>query len=266
MINDNIIVNWSVKRLQEGYKPIQNINNWVDYSRFLLRQIREIRDLDFTAIGMSDLSIIENTQVEVGKRIILCDYLDCNCEGPDSDHASILGRVIRIKPDDPFIIELEIEGIGNRSDYSRDPDRKLTWGTRIYPDLRNYHTILELTSKPRANGGPVYYYYNKDIRDSRVNWIYKKPIESARCCIGSVKTISTNCLKEVRQRAQYIHYFRKLNKDISLTIKDTKDLGLNQNQLLLDLYEVLIKTEKTKDTAKPLSKLLLEIIKKYEEK
>ena len=56
MINDDILVKYSINRLKEGYQHTPNENNWVDYTRLLKKQILECK-LGFTGIGDGDLTL-----------------------------------------------------------------------------------------------------------------------------------------------------------------------------------------------------------------
>ena len=266
MINDDVLVLYSVKRLKEGYIPLPGVSNWVDYTKMLSSQIREIRDRDFTAIGLDDLSLIRNTQVTLGMRLILSDFLDNNCGNPETDHATILGIVSRVNPDNPMIVELEIEGIGHRPDFSRDPDRNMTWGQKIYPDLSRYPCILQLISRPRCEGGSVYYYYNKDSRDARISWVEGKPIESARACLGILWNIANSNLDYLRERAQYMHFYRRNFKEVCSIIVDIHKSGVGREyeNILTDIYQLYINSPKpTKITCKELSQGILEILKRH---
>lgn len=266
MINDDILVLYSDKRLKEGYKPDPNICNWIDYTRLLSSQIREIRDLDFTSIGLEDMSLIDSSKVKKGTRLILSDFLDNNCGDLNTDHATILGRVVRINPNKPNIVELEIEGIGHRPDFSRDPDRNLTWGKKIYPDLNDYPCLIELTTKPKSEGGNVYYYYNKDARDSRISYVKGKPIESSRACLGILWNIAASDLKSTRERAQFMHFYRRNFKEVCLILEDIHlmNLGLEYEKILSDIYKLYINSPKaTKKTSKDLSKGILNILNNY---
>lgn len=266
MINDDVLVLYSVKRLKEGFKPLPGITNWVDYTKFLSSQIREIRDWDFTAIGLGDLNIIRNTQVTQGMRIILSDFLDNNCGDIYTDHATILGIVSKVNPENPMIVELEIEGIGHRPDFSRDPDRNLTWGKKIYPDLSGYPCILQMTSRPRCEGGSVYYYYNKDARDARRSWVAGKPVESARGCLGILWNMATANLDYLRERAQYMHFYRKNFQEVCSILEDIHNTGqgVEYESILSEIYNLYLNSpQPTKITCKQLSSDILNILKKY---
>lgn len=163
MINDDILIKYSIQRLNEKHFPSSKINNWVDYTRLLLKQIHECM-LGFPGIGYGDITIIRPCDVTPNIRIILDDNLDCNCGTMNTDHAPILG-IVREKKEEKIIFE--IEGIGCGYDFTRDPFRNLQWRDIIEVNINNYQTILRMDSKPRNNGGSVYYYYNKHTRDSR---------------------------------------------------------------------------------------------------
>ncbi|MDE7347707.1 MAG: hypothetical protein K2N48_13325, partial [Muribaculaceae bacterium] len=218
MINDDVLIKYSISKNYGGY------GDWVSHVKVLSRQIRDIRDNDFTGIGLDDLSLTAPGDVKIGDRIILCDYLDQN--GGDQENASILGLVIRISPEDPWIIEIEIEGIGRRSDFKRDPERSLRWGTKIYPDLRSYPTLLRLDTKPRPDGGAVYYYFSKSPRDLRVNYLPGNIFNSKRAILGTLMNTAQEDLSQVRPRAQYMHTYRRVSKEIGKLLSeiDYKDL------------------------------------------
>ena len=162
MINDDILIKYSIKRIEEQAHPLRD--NWVDYTRLLRSQIDFIKS-GFPGIGDGDLSIIQDTDVKSGMRLILDDNLDNN-RGEVTDSAALLVLVKNFNPDthEAFI---EIEGIGAGDDLQRDPDRKIRWRNTYTVDIRNWKTILQMTSKPRTDGGAVYYYYNKASRDAR---------------------------------------------------------------------------------------------------
>ena len=161
MINDDVIVKYTIERLKLGYSPIPGtITDWIDYTRFLKEQIQYIKD-GFMGLGDGDISLININQVNPGDRIILDDNLDCNCGRYDTDHAAIMGVII--SPD-----QLEITAIGQGYDFTRDPDRILYRpGITIQVDLSNYHTLLRVEAKPRPDGGSLYYFYNKSVLDGR---------------------------------------------------------------------------------------------------
>lgn len=162
MINDDILIKYSIKRIEEQGHPL--CDNWVDYTRLLRKQIDYIKS-GFPGIGDGDLSIIQDTDVMSGMRLILDDNLDDN-RGSYSDSAALLVYVKDYNPN-TFEAIIEIEGIGAGDDLERDPDRKLKWRDVYTVDIRNWKTILQMISKPREDGGPVYYYYNKASRDAR---------------------------------------------------------------------------------------------------
>lgn len=263
MINDDVLVKHSVERLKNGESPRKWIKNWVDYTRLLIKQIREIRDLDFQGIGLDDLSLIGNEDIKPGMRIILCDYLDMNCGAKESDNATILGIVTRINPRDKYVIELEIEGIGHRHDTQRDPERHMTWGQLVYPNLKNYPTILEVTSKPRSDGGNTYYFFNKSSRDLRDNYVKGNPELSRKMLIGAIINTSLRCAENLREKAQYLHSFRKLFKEMCMVLEDLDKIGYRDN-LLNDLYLNFVNIDKINhDTCIKLSNMNLETFKKY---
>lgn len=162
MINDDILIKYSIKRIEEQNHPLRD--NWVDYTRLLRNQIDFIKS-GFPGIGDGDLSIIQDTDVKVGMRLILDDNLDNN-RGVETDSAALLVLVRKFDAESGMA-EIEIEGIGAGDDLQRDPDRQLRWRNVYEVDIRNWKTILHMTSKPREDGGAVYYYYNKAARDAR---------------------------------------------------------------------------------------------------
>ncbi len=161
MINDDVIVKFTINRLKEGFSPLPEIQDWVDYSRFLKEQIQYIK-LGFTGLGDGDISLITLNQVNPGDRVILDDNLDCNLGSTCTDHAALMGTV-----------DLEgnftIEAIGQGYDFTRDPDRTIfKIGVKLAaPYICNYHTILRVDAKPRPDGGSLYYFYNKSVLDGR---------------------------------------------------------------------------------------------------
>jgi hypothetical protein len=160
MINDDIIVKYSIQRLKLGFSPDPSIQDWVDYTRFLKEQIQYIK-LGFTGLGDGDISLVTWNHVQSGDRIILDDNLDCNSGSYSTDHAALMGI---INADCTF----EIEAIGQGYDFTRDPDRVLlSPGKIIQIDPKQYHTILRVDAKPRPDGGSLYYFFNKSVHDSR---------------------------------------------------------------------------------------------------
>lgn len=226
MINDDILIKYSTINEYGGY------GDWVTHVKYLSAQIRDIRDNDFTGIGLSDLSLVTPMEVKVGQRIILCDYLDRN--GGDPGCASILGLILRINPRDPWILELEVEGIGRRPDLNRDPERKLRWGSKIYPDLRRYPTLLRLDTKPKPDGGAVYYYYSKAPRDSRINYVPGSPEKSREAILGVLRGTAYEDISGVRPRAQYMHTYRRVAKEIRSLLGE-----VGEDKLLEDLWGII---------------------------
>lgn len=161
MINDDILIKYSLKRINEGH-PLRS--NWVDYTRLLRSQIDFIKS-GFPGIGDGDLSIMSVDQIQAGMRVILDDNLDNN-RGQETDSAALLVLIKDMTPDKSKIV-IEIEGIGAGTDFQRDPDRRLKWRDVYEVETRHWPTVLQMTSKPRTDGGAVYYYYNKATRDSR---------------------------------------------------------------------------------------------------
>ena len=160
MINDDVIVKYSLKRLNQGFSPDPRIQDWVDYTRFLKEQILYIK-LGFTGLGDGDMSLISFDQVQPGDRIILDDNLDCNCGSYQTDHAALMGI---INPDMTFTIE----AIGQGYDFTRDPDRNLFNPGKIIQITENqFYTILRIDAKPRPDGGSLYYFFNKSVHDAR---------------------------------------------------------------------------------------------------
>lgn len=244
MINDDILIKYSYQNNFGGYQ------DWVSHVKSLSSQIRDIRDNDFTGIGANDLSLISPGEVKAGDRLILCDYLDRN--GGDPENASILGLVTRINPKDPMIIELEIEGLGGRPDFSRDFDRLLRWGSKIFPDLRGYPCLLRMDTKPKSDGGAVYYYYNKSPRDLRVNYIPGMIFESKRAILGTLRNTALEDLKGIRERAQYMHTYRRVSKEIG---KLLSEMG-GKNPWWEDLGKII--SGATKGVSKEISKMVWE--------
>lgn len=162
MINTDTLVKYTRRAISSGK---MRMTNWVDYTRLLREQIIYIIQ-GFPGIGMTDISVLQNTGIQNGDRVILDDNLDYNCGRLDTDHAPILGVITNLDPGSGNF-ELEIEGLGKGTDFSRDPDRLLRWGNRITLNLGSWPTILRVDSKPRPDGGPLYYYFMKHCRDSR---------------------------------------------------------------------------------------------------
>lgn len=244
MINDDILIKYSILNNFGGF------GDWVSHVKYLSKQLRDIRDNDFNGIGSNDLSLISPNEVKIGKRLILCDYLDRN--GGSEDNACILGLVTRINPQNSLIIELEIEGLGRRSDINRDPDRFLKWGTKIYPDLSNYPCLLEMITKPKDDGGSVYYYYNKSPRDLRINYTPGEPSKSMRSILGTLRNVCLEDLNsEKRHRAQHMHTYRRVREEIISLLKE-----LPGNNLLIELMKILEGANKLK--SKEISKKLWE--------
>ena len=131
MINDDILIKYSIKRIEEQNHPLRD--NWVDYTRLLRSQIDFIKS-GFPGIGDGDLSIIQDTDVKVGMRLILDDNLDNN-RGVETDSAALLVLVKKFDAETD-IAEIEIEGIGAGDDLQRDPDRQLRWRNVYEVELR----------------------------------------------------------------------------------------------------------------------------------
>ena len=214
MINDDILIKYSIANNYGGY------TDWVSHVKKLSAQIRYIRDHDFTGIGAGDLSLISPGDVKAGDRIILSGDLGNN-DDMSFDGASILGLVTRINPKDPMIIEMEVEGLGSRPDFYRDNDRLLKWGSKIYPSLREFPCLLRMDTKPKADGGAVYYYYNKSPRDLRVNYVSGMPEFSRRAILGTLRNTSQEDLSGVRPRAQYLHTYRRVAGEIRNLLTET---------------------------------------------
>jgi hypothetical protein len=165
MINDDILIKYSRTRLSENFQPGPKEDNWIDYTRTLRRQIQECK-LGFPGIGDGDLDICRPWDCKPGWRVILSDNLDANCGSTETDHAPILGLILEIDPSNGIAL-IEVEGIGEGLDFTRDPGRNIRPGTKLHVGLSGYQTILHMTATPRCDGGSVYYYYNKHPRDSR---------------------------------------------------------------------------------------------------
>ena len=161
MINDDILIKYSIKRIEEGHLIK---DNWVDYTRLLRDQINFIKS-GFPGIGDGDLSIMTYEKIMPGMRVILDDNLDLN-RGEITDSAALLVLVKDVNTESG-LMTFEIEGIGAGEDLQRDPDRKLKWRDIYTVNLNSWYTILKMDSKPREDGGSVYYYYNKSCRDYR---------------------------------------------------------------------------------------------------
>lgn len=161
MINDDILIKYSIKRIEEGHLVR---DNWIDYTRMLRDQINFIKS-GFPGIGDGDLSVMTYENIIPGMRVILDDNLDLN-RGEITDSAALLVLVKDINTE-AGLMTFEIEGIGAGDDLQRDPDRKLKWRDTYTVTLNSWYTILKMDSKPREDGGSVYYYYNKSYRDYR---------------------------------------------------------------------------------------------------
>lgn len=161
MINDDILIKYSIKRIEEGHLVR---DNWIDYTRMLRDQINFIKS-GFPGIGDGDLSVMTYEKIIPGMRVILDDNLDLN-RGEITDSAALLVLVKDINTE-AGLMTFEIEGIGAGDDLQRDPDRKLKWRDTYTVNLNSWYTILKMDSKPREDGGSVYYYYNKSYRDYR---------------------------------------------------------------------------------------------------
>lgn len=161
MINDDILIKYSIKRIEEGHLVR---DNWIDYTRMLRDQINFIKS-GFPGIGDGDLSVMTYEKIIPGMRVILDDNLDLN-RGEITDSAALLVLVKDIDTE-AGLMTFEIEGIGAGDDLQRDPDRKLKWRDTYTVNLNSWYTILKMDSKPREDGGSVYYYYNKSYRDYR---------------------------------------------------------------------------------------------------
>ena len=193
MINDDVLIGYSRRNPRPGL-------DWIEQAQRLFRDIRFIRDRDFTGLGLNDMDLIESWKVEPGNRIVLPG---------NSVEASIVGIVLR-KNLENDAIELEIEALGCGTDEVRDPDRKLRYGTKIYPCLRDYDWVLRINSKARANAGSLYYFFSKAPRDNRINRS-EDPEIATRMIIGSLRS---NLLGDTRVRAQYMHLLRRIFKEI----------------------------------------------------
>ena len=165
MINDDVLIKYARGQLARNHTMGFDQDNWVDYVKFLQKQLL-ICKLGFPGIGDDDISIIRLDQVKPGIRLILDDNLDANCGRIDTDRAPILGQVKDFANTQGHVF-FEIEGIGSGTDFERDPNRSLRWGQVHEINLLDYPCLLSMDSKPRPDGGPVYYYYNKHPRDSR---------------------------------------------------------------------------------------------------
>ena len=124
MINDDVLIKYARGRLAQGHLMGLEPDNWVDYVRFLQKQLLACK-LGFPGIGDDDISIISINQVKPGIRLILDDNLDANCGRTDTDRAPILG-IVKEFAEEPGYVYFEIEGIGSGTDFERDPDRNLS--------------------------------------------------------------------------------------------------------------------------------------------
>lgn len=247
MINDDILIKYSITHNFGGY------DDWVSHVKKLSSQIRKIRDYDFTGIGLGDLSLISPGDVRPGDRIILSGDLGDN-DDMSFDGASILGLITRINPEDPMIIELVIEGLGSGPDFYRDNDRLLKWGTKVYPSLREFPCLLRMDTKPKSDGGAVYYYYNKSPRDLRTNYIFGLPEFSRRAILGTLRNTSQEDLSGVRPRAQYLHTYRRVAKEIRGLLRETPG-----DKLLKELLGMI--QGATKEVSKEISRKVWEKLK-----
>lgn len=159
MINNDVLIKFARTRMSSGHCLG---DTWVDYARTLRRQILDIES-GFPGIGDNDLDLITTDNVQPGMVVILSDTLDT--EGY-SDSAPILGKILE-SSESPEKAHLEIHGFGKGLDFIRDPDRLLRPGQVVQVNLREWPTSLVLKSKPRNNGGRVYYYYSRSTNDSR---------------------------------------------------------------------------------------------------
>ena len=225
MINEDILIKFS----RQNPDIFPNLD-WVESSIAIRDWIRFIRDWDFKGLGTDDLDLIQDDKVKEGTRIILPG---------NKDEASILGLVLRRHED---AIELEIEALGCGTDYKRDPDRLLRYGTKIYPLITDYRFILELTSKPRVSAGSTYYFFSKSVRDNRLNIDPKSPWNSRRMILGSLKSNLYN--KDERIRAQYLHYIRRIEDESKKVINA---LRLPEDDILSKIYGALPDINKVKD-------------------
>lgn len=159
MINNDVLIRFARSRISSGHCLG---DNWVDYARILRRQILDIES-GFPGIGDNDLDLALTETVKPGAVVILSDTLDTLGQ---SDSAPVLGKILE-SSESPEKALLEIHGFGKGLDFIRDPDRLLRPGQVIGVNLLEWPTSLILKSKPRDNGGSLYFYYNKHTRDSR---------------------------------------------------------------------------------------------------
>ena len=225
MINEDILIKFS----RQNPDIFPNLD-WVESSIAIRDWIRFIRDWDFKGLGTDDMDLIRDDKVKEGTRIILPG---------NKDEASILGLVLRRQGD---AIELEIEALGCGTDYKRDPDRLLRYGTKIYPLITDYRFILELTSKPRVSAGSTYYFFSKSVRDNRLNIDPRSPENSRRMILGSLKSNLYN--NDERIRAQYLHYIRRIEEESKKVINA---LRLPEDDILSKIYRALPDINKVKD-------------------
>ena len=123
-----------------------------------------------------------------------------------------------------------------------------------------------MTARPRCEGGSVYYYYNKDARDARRSWVAGKPVESARGCLGILWNMATANLDYLRERAQYMHFYRKNFQEVCSILEDIHNTGqgVEYESILSEIYNLYLNSpQPTKITCKQLSSDILNILKKY---
>ena len=120
-----------------------------------------------------------------------------------------------------------------------------------------------MISKPKSDGGSVYHFYNKSARDARENYIAGKPSLSAHLILHSLLNVASRCVENLRERAQYMHYFRRSFKDICKVLKD-KPAIIETRPELYEIYQVFMNyPEPTKENCKEISGNILNILKNY---
>lgn len=152
MVNNEVLV----KYIRSGRSKTWSPTDWPDGVLELTDQIKEALR-GFPGIGLTDISVLDRPVI-VGERVFLIPELDGN--EPGSDVAPML--VTYLSPG-----RLRVDGIGRGDCFRWDPDRRVRWGTEHLWGLPDYHMILRLDSVPKPDGGPMYYYFEKSLRDYR---------------------------------------------------------------------------------------------------
>ena len=224
MINEDVLIKFSRENKDTLFPDL----DWVERAKKINDWIRFVRDWDFKGLGMGDMNLIQSLNVKPGTRIILPG---------DEVNATILGLVLRRKD---TAVELEIEALGCGTDYLRDPDRKLRYGTKIYPDLRDYPFALDVISKAKVSAGPTYYFFSKSIRDNRINRA-QDPNIAKRMVLGSLRS---NLFGDTRIRVQHLQYLRRIEEEAMYPINE---LGLPETDILYRIIYALPDENKVKE-------------------